>query len=151
MWPGLHNSTRFQSQVGERVSFFVITGKTTDDLYAGYAKLTGATPLPPKAGFGLIQSKARYESQKELLDVANGYRQRNLPLDIMVLDWFYWTRMGQLDIDRTYYPDPKGMNDQLNAMGMRSIISVWPRFEREGRYFESVSYTHLTLPTTPYV
>ncbi|MDH2132046.1 glycoside hydrolase family 31 protein [Sphingobium yanoikuyae] len=136
VWPGLHNSTRFQSQVGERVSFFVITGKTTDDLYAGYAKLTGATPLPPKAGFGLIQSKARYESQKELLDVANGYRQRNLPLDIMVLDWFYWTRMGQLDIDRTYYPDPKGMNDQLNAMGMRSIISVWPRFEREGRYFE---------------
>jgi alpha-D-xyloside xylohydrolase len=137
--PGMHSSTHWQSQVGERVSFFVITGKTTDELYAGYAKLTGATPLPPKAGFGLIQSKARYESQKELLDIANGYRQRGLPIDVMVLDWFYWTRMGQLDIDRTYFPDPKVMNDQLKAMGMHSIISVWPRFERESRYFDMLA------------
>lgn len=133
--PGLGNATHWQSEVGERVSFFVITGATADDLYAGYARLTGRTPLPPKAAFGLIQSKARYESQKELLDIAQGYRSRNLPLDVMVLDWFYWTRMGQLDIDRTYFPDPKGMNDQLKAMGMRSIISVWPRFEKESRYF----------------
>jgi alpha-D-xyloside xylohydrolase len=139
IWPGLHSATRWQSQVGERVSFFVITGKTTDDLYAGYARLTGATPLPPKAGFGLIQSKARYESQQELLDIAKGYRQRGLPLDVMVLDWFYWTRMGQIDIDRTYFPDPKGMNDTLKSMGMRSIISVWPRFERESRYFDMLA------------
>ncbi len=137
--PGLHGATHFQSQVGERVSFFVITGNSSDDLYAGYAKLTGTTPLPPKAAFGLIQSKARYETQKELLDIAQGYRQRKLPLDVMVLDWFYWSRMGQLDIDRTYFPDPKGMNDQLKAMGMRSIISVWPRFERESRYFDMLS------------
>ena len=133
--PGLSNTTHWQSEVGERVSFFVITGATADDLYAGYARLTGRTPLPPKAAFGLIQSKARYESQKELLDIAQGYRNRNLPLDVMVLDWFYWTRMGQLDIDRNYFPDPKGMNDQLRTMGMRSIISVWPRFEKESRYF----------------
>ncbi|WP_267393813.1 MULTISPECIES: glycoside hydrolase family 31 protein [unclassified Sphingomonas] len=137
--PGLHNSTHWQSNVGERVSFFVITGKTTDDLYAGYARLTGTTPLPPKAAFGLIQSKARYETQKELLDIADGYRSRGLPLDVMVLDWFYWSRMGQLDIDRTYFPDPKGMNDKLHGMGMHSIISVWPRFEKESRYFDTLA------------
>ena len=136
---GLHNATRFQSQVGERVSFFVITGATTDALYAGYRRLTGTTPLPPKAAFGLIQSKARYESQAELMSVAQGYRTRGYPLDAMVLDWFYWTRMGQIDIDRTYFPDPKGMNDQLHAMGLHSIISVWPRFERESRYFDMLA------------
>ncbi len=59
VWPGLHSSTRWQSQVGERVSFFVISGETTDDIYAGYARLTGETPLPPKAGFGLIQRASR--------------------------------------------------------------------------------------------
>ncbi|MGA1797359.1 TIM-barrel domain-containing protein [Sphingomonas sp. 4RDLI-65] len=137
--PGLHNATKWQSEVGERVSFFVITGTTTDELYAGYAKLTGATPLPPKAAFGLIQSKARYETQQELLGIAEGYRKRNYPLDVMVLDWFYWTRMGQLDIDRTYFPDPKAMNDKLKMLGMHSIISVWPRFERESRYFDLLS------------
>ncbi len=133
---GIGGRTRWTSEVGERVSFFVITGRTTDEIYAGYATLTGATPLPPKAAFGLIQSKARYESQAELLGIAQGYRQRNLPLDVMVLDWFYWTRMGQLDIDRAQFPDPAGMNAELRGLGMRSIISVWPRFERESRYFD---------------
>ena len=133
--PGLFNKTQFRSEVGERVSFFVITGSNSDDLYKGYRLLTGVTPLPPKAAFGLIQSKARYESQAELMGIAKGYRDRGYPLDIMVLDWFYWTRMGQIDIDRTYFPDPQGMNKQLHDWGMHSIISVWPRFERESRYY----------------
>ncbi len=137
--PGLHNSTHWQSDVGERVSFFVITGATTDELYAGYAKLTGKTPLPPKAAFGLIQSKARYETQAELLGVAEGYRSRGYPLDVMVLDWFYWSRMGQLDIDRSYFPDPAGMNAKLKGLGMHSIVSVWPRFEKESRYFDMLA------------
>lgn len=137
--PGLLNATKFASNVGERVSFFVIAGKTTDELYAGYARLTGATPLPPKAAFGLIQSKARYETQGQLTEIADGYRKRGLPLDIMVLDWFYWTRMGQLDIDRTAFPDPAGMNAHLESMGMQSIISIWPRFERESRYFDTLA------------
>jgi alpha-D-xyloside xylohydrolase len=137
--PGLHGRTTFQSKVGERVSFFVITGDSTDDLYAGYARLTGVTPLPPKAAFGLIQSKARYESQSELLGIAEGYRKRGYPLDVMVLDWFYWTRMGQLDIDRAAFPDPAGMNKQLHDAGMHSILSVWPRFERESRYYDMLA------------
>jgi alpha-glucosidase (family GH31 glycosyl hydrolase) len=53
----VNGKTRWQSNVGERVSFFLITGKTTDEIYAGYARLTGATPLPPKAALGLIQSR----------------------------------------------------------------------------------------------
>jgi alpha-D-xyloside xylohydrolase len=133
---GLHDSTHFQSEVGERVSFYVVTGANSDDLYRGYRLLTGVTPLPPKAAFGLIQSKARYETQKEMVGIAEGYRSRGLPLDIMVLDWFYWTRMGQLDIDRNAFPDPAGMNRQFHDQGMHSIISVWPRFERESRYYD---------------
>jgi len=134
--PGLNARTSFQSNVGERVSFFIITGNSTDDLYAGYARLTGATPLPPKAAFGLIQSKARYETQAELLGIADGYRKRGYPLDVMVLDWFYWTRLGNLDVDHTAFPDPIGLNRQLHDAGMHSILSVWPRFERESRYYD---------------
>ena len=132
--PGLHGSTRFQSRVGERVSFFVITGNNVDEIYGGYRRLTGETPLPPKSAFGLIQSKARYESQQEMMGIVDGYRSRGYPLDIIVLDWFHWTRMGQLDIDRNFFPDPKGMNEKIHALGMRSMLSVWPRFERESRY-----------------
>ncbi|MET0320800.1 MAG: glycoside hydrolase family 31 protein [Duganella sp.] len=131
----IHGKTSFQSNVGERVSFFIITGSTPQELYSGYARLTGKTPIPPKSAFGLIQSKARYDSQQEVLRVANTYRQKKYPLDIMVVDWFYWTRMGQMDIDPAQFPDPVAMNQQLHAMGMESIISIWPRYETSGRYF----------------
>lgn len=134
VYPGVNGRTLWQSQVGERVSFFVITG-SYDEIYAGYAKLTGKTPLPPKAAFGYIQSKARYDSQDKFLSVAKGYKDRGYPLDIMVLDWFYWTRMGQMDIDPAQFPNPAAMNKQLHEDGVHTIISVWPRYEKEGRYF----------------
>ncbi len=137
--PGINDKAVFQSRVGERVSFFIVTGKTTDELYAGYARLTGRTPLPPKAAFGLIQSKARYETQGELMGIADGYAKRGLPLDVMVLDWFHWTRMGQMDIDRTAFPDPAGMNRELHARGLHAMLSVWPRYEREGRYYDMLA------------
>jgi len=135
----INGSTRFQSNVGERVSFFVITGDTPDALYTGYARLTGKTPIPPKAAFGLIQSKARYDSQQEVLRVARTYREKQYPLDVMVVDWFYWTRMGQMDINPAEFPDPDGMNKQLHDMGLKSIISIWPRFETSGRYFNELA------------
>jgi alpha-D-xyloside xylohydrolase len=135
---GVNGRTAFQSNVGERVSFFVITGSTPEEIYSGYARVTGKTPIPPKSAFGLIQSKARYDSQQEVLRVANTYRQKKYPLDVMVVDWFYWTRMGQMDIDPAQFPDPKAMNKQLHDMGMESIISIWPRYETSGRYFNEL-------------
>jgi alpha-D-xyloside xylohydrolase len=137
--PGLHGHTVWHSNVGERVSYFVIAGANADEIYAGYRKVTGVTPLPPKAAFGYIQSKARYESQQQVLDIAEGYRKRGYPLDVMVVDWFYWTRMGQLDINPLDWPDPAGMNRALHAQGVHSIISVWPRFEKESRYFDMLA------------
>lgn len=137
VYPGVNGRTLWQSRVGERVSYFVITG-TPNEIWAGYAKLTGKTPLPPKAAFGLIQSKARYASQKEVMDVAETYQRKKYPLDIMVVDWFYWTRMGQMDIDPAQFPDPDGMNKKLHGMGLQSIISIWPRFEQPSRYFNEL-------------
>ena len=135
--PAVNGTTRWRSRVGERVSFFLITG-TPKQIWAAYAKLTGNTPIPPKAAFGLIQSKARYDSQQQVLDIANTYRAKNYPLDIMVVDWFYWTRMGELDIDKNQFPDAAAMNKQLHAMGLKSIISIWPRFEKASRYFNEL-------------
>ena len=132
---GIRGRSSFQSKVGERVSFFVVTGDTPEAIYSAYARVTGKTPIPPKAAFGLIQSKARYASQDEILRVARTYREKNYPLDVMVLDWFYWTRMGQLDINPAEFPDPDAMNKQLHDAGLKSIVSIWPRFERSGRYF----------------
>jgi alpha-D-xyloside xylohydrolase len=133
--PGFNEQTRWKSEVGGRVTFFVIAGATADEIYAGYKLLTGPTHMLPKAAYGYIQCKQRYASQKEVLDVAQGYRDRHLPADVMVVDWFYYTKMGQMDMDPKFWPDPAAMNKQLHAMGFETMISVWPRFVPEDRYY----------------
>ena len=136
--PGFNEQTRWTSQVGDRVSFFVIAGSTADVIFAGYKQLTGPTHLPPKSAFGYIQCKQRYASQKELLDVAQQYRDRHLPADVLVVDWFYYTKMGQFDFDPKFWPDPAGMNKKLHQMGFETMISVWPRFVPADRYYDDL-------------
>jgi alpha-D-xyloside xylohydrolase len=134
--PGFNERTSWTSEVGDRVSFFVIAGSTFDEIYAGYRLLTGATPMLPKAAYGYIQCKQRYSSQEEVLAVARGYRERHLPADILVVDWFYYSKMGEMDFVPDKWPDPAAMNRQLREMGFQTMISVWPRFTKGSRYYD---------------
>jgi alpha-D-xyloside xylohydrolase len=136
IYPAFDGETRWTSTVGRRVSFFVIAGRTTDEIYEGYRLLTGTTPMLPKAAYGFIQCKQRYSSQAEVLAVAKGYRDRHLPLDVIVVDWFYYTKMGEYDFDPRAWPDPAEMNKQLHAENVESMISVWPRFAPGSRYYD---------------
>jgi alpha-D-xyloside xylohydrolase len=133
---GFNEQTRWISEAGDRVSFFVIAGANTDEIYSGYRLLTGATPLMPKAAYGYIQCKQKYTTQDEMLAVAKGYRDRHLPADMIVLDWFYYTKMGEMDFAPEKWPDPISMNRQLHDMGFQTMISVWPRFTRDSRYYD---------------
>jgi alpha-D-xyloside xylohydrolase len=134
--PGFNERTSWTSEVGDRVSFFVIAGSTLNEIYAGYRLLTGATPMLPKAAYGYIQCKQRYASQDEVLTVAKGYRERHLPADILVVDWFYYSKMGEMDFVPDKWPDPAAMNRQLHDMGFQTMISVWPRFTKGSRYYD---------------
>lgn len=134
---GFNNQNTFKSQVGQRISFFVIAGDY-DAIYRGYRLLTGDVPMLPKSAYGYIQCKQRYKSQAELMAVAKGYRDRGLPIDDLVIDWFTYTRMGQMDMDPTAWPDPVGMLKQLHAMNFHVMISVWPRFTPGSRYYNLI-------------
>jgi alpha-D-xyloside xylohydrolase len=135
---GFNGQTTWTSQVGQRVSFFVIAGDTYDELYKGYRFLTGDVPMLPKSAYGYIQSKQRYTSQQQVLDAARGYRERHLPADVMVVDWFYFSKMGQMDFLPQAWPDPTDMNAELHKLGYHSMVSVWPRFEPGTRYYDKL-------------
>ena len=135
---GFNDQTQWTSDVGQRVSFFVIAGKTYDEIYEGYRLLTGDVPMLPKSAYGYIQCKQRYTSQEELLGVAKGYRERHYPIDDLVVDWFHYTKMGEMDMDPAKWPDPVAMNKQLHAMNFHTMISVWPRFIPEDRYYATI-------------
>ena len=133
---GFNGQNVWSSEVGNRVSYFVMAGKTSDEIYAGYRRLTGVTHMLPRAVYGYIQSKAIYSTQQQIMDVANGYRERKLPLDVLVVDFLNMTRQGELDLDPKRWPDPAAMNNQLHAMDIRTLLSVWPHFAPGTQFYD---------------
>lgn len=132
---GFNGRNVWSSEVGDRVSFFVIVG-SSDEIYAGYRLLTGVTHMLPRAAYGYIQSKAIYPTQKQLLDVAKRYREKKLPLDVMVVDFLNVTRQGEMDLDPERWPDPAAMNRELHNMGVGTLLSVWPHFSRGTQFYD---------------
>lgn len=133
---GFNQQNVWSSEVGDRISFFVIQGENSDEIYKGYRQLTGITHMLPKAAYGYIQSKAIYPTQDQLMAVAKGYRERQLPLDVLVVDFLNMTKQGELDLDPARWPDPAAMNQQLHSMGIGTLLSVWPHFAPDTRYYD---------------
>ena len=133
---GFNGRNMWSSEVGDRVSYFVIAGQTSDEIYEGYRLLTGVTHMLPRAVYGYIQSKAIYPTQDQILEVAKDYRERNLPLDVIVVDFLNMTRQGELDLDPKRWPDPAAMNRELHAMGVNTLLSVWPHFAPGTQFYD---------------
>lgn len=136
VFPGMNKTTVWEAEVGETISFFLISGRQTDDIYRGYRLLCGAAPLPPRRGLGFIQCRQRYASQDELLAVASSYHEKKYPCDIFVVDWFHWKVLGDMSLDPEYWPDSSDMNRRLEEMGYETMISCWPRFMKESANYD---------------
>jgi alpha-D-xyloside xylohydrolase len=125
------NSYTFLSEAGPQLDYYFIKGSNMDSVIAGYRKLTGKAVLLPKWAFGKWQSRERYKTQKEILDVVDEFRKRKIPLDNIVLDWSYWKQAewGSQEFDETRFPDPDSMIAVLHKQyNTHFMISVWPKF-----------------------
>ena len=133
---GINDRNVWSSEVGDRISYFIIAGDNSDEIYEGYRLLTGVTHMLPRAIYGYIQSKAIYPTQAQVLDVAKEYRQKNLPLDVMVVDFLNMTRQGEMDLDPKRWPDPAAMNRELHGMGVGTLLSVWPHYAPGTQFYD---------------
>jgi alpha-D-xyloside xylohydrolase len=124
------HSLTFTSDVGRAIDYYFVAGTSQDDVISGYRELTGKAVMLPKWAYGFWQSRQRYTNQKELVDVVAEYRKRKIPLDNIVLDWFYWPEnaWGSHEFDKARFPEPKAMVDQVHQMNANIMISVWPKF-----------------------
>ncbi len=116
------------SQVADEINYFFIYGENIDSLVSAYRQLTGKAPMYPKWAFGYIQSKQRYETQKEIVSIVRDFREKTFPLDLIVQDWMYWPNgeWGQKSFDHSRYPDPSGMVKDIHDMHAEIMISIWP-------------------------
>ncbi len=104
------NKLALWSEMGDQIDYYFIRGNNMDDVIKGYRTITGKSQIMPKWAMGFWQSRERYKTQDELLDVVREYRRRNIPLDNIVQDWSYWPENawgGSHDFDSVRFPDPK--------------------------------------------
>lgn len=124
------NALSFWSEMGDQIDYYFIRGNNSDEVISGYRTLTGKAQIMPKWAMGYWQSRERYKTGDELLEAVNEYRRRGIPLDNIVLDWFYWPEdsWGSHQFDAARFPDPTAMVDSVHRLNARIMISVWPKF-----------------------
>ena len=124
------HSLTMSSEVGTGLSYYYVAGHSIDSVIDGYRRLTGKAALLPKWTYGFWQSRQRYKTQDELLEVVHQYRRRGWPLDGIVQDWSYWPKdaWGSHDFDAARFPDPKAMVDAVHAANAHIMISIWGKF-----------------------
>jgi alpha-D-xyloside xylohydrolase len=129
--PVADRTTSLWSQVADGIDYWFVYGPELDPVIAGYRRLTGQAPMMPLWAYGFWQSRDHYMNAQEILDVLDGYRARQAPIDNIVQDWQYWAadQWGSHAFETSRYPDPAGwiasIHDTYHA---RLMISVWPKF-----------------------
>ncbi len=118
------------ADVVDELDYYFIWGESFDEVTRQYHLLTGKPPMLPKWAFGYIQSKERYVNAQEMIQVVSEYRRRQVPLDVIVLDWKYWPAeggWGQKSFDPVRFPNPKAFIDELHKLGAKLMVSIWPK------------------------
>ncbi len=122
------------TDVDSEMDYYFIYGPEFDQIVRGYRHLTGKAPLLPKWAFGYVQSKERYKSQEELISIVKEYRERQIPLDCIVLDWMSWTGelWGQKSFDPERFPNPTQMMNDIHELNAKLMVSIWPIMNNDG-------------------
>lgn len=128
--PAPEPATSLWSEVGDGIDYYFIYGPALDEVIAGARRLTGTASMMPQWAFGLWQSRQRYETAQQSLDVVDEYRRRGIPFDNIVQDWQYWPRdaWGSHQFDPERFPDPDGWLKALHEKHAHVMISVWGKF-----------------------
>ena len=100
------NVMSFEAYSTKILDYWVVAGDTPREIVEAYSAVTGKVPMMPEYGLGFWQCKLRYQTQDELLEIAREYKRRNIPIDLIVVDFFHWPLQGEWKFDPTYWPDP---------------------------------------------
>ena len=83
---------------GERQDlYFFGYGHDYTDALADFTKVSGKIPLPPKYTFGYWWCRYWQYSDYEFIDLANHFRDYNIPMDVMIIDMDWhdtWTEIA---------------------------------------------------------
>jgi alpha-D-xyloside xylohydrolase len=132
------NKTEWYAESTKQMDYWITAGDTPNEIVESYADVTGKVPMMPEYGLGFWQCKLRYYNQEQLLEVAREYKRRNLPIDVIVCDFFHWPKMGDFRFDEEFFPDPEAMVAELKEMGIELMVSVWPQIDLQSENYDEM-------------
>jgi alpha-D-xyloside xylohydrolase len=145
--PAPGHDTSLWSQVGDGIDYYFVYGPSIDQVIGGYRLLTGRATMLPDWVFGLWQSRQRYQTAQQSLNVVREFRQRAIPFDNIAQDWQYWPpdQWGSHQFDRARFPEPTSWIEAIHALHAHLMISVWGKFNpntENGREMEAKGYLY---------
>ena len=132
------NHTVWKARATRQMDYWITAGDTPADISLAYAKATGFAPAMPEYGLGFWQCRLRYWNQEQLLAVAREHKRRGLPMDVIVCDFFHWPKMGDFRFDTEFFPDAKAMAEELESLGIKLMVSVWPQVSLESENYQEM-------------
>jgi len=140
--------TQFYSEVGNCIDYYLMYGENADGVIARMRELTGSAPMFPLWTYGFWQSRERYKSQKEIVDVVKKYRALQVPLDGIIQDWQYWGdnyHWNAMEFLNEEFPKPQQMVDEIHRQNAHIIISIWSSFGPKTRQYEELKAKGMLL------
>lgn len=136
------DETTFKSEVGDCIDYYFLYGGDADGVISRMRDLTGQVPMFPLWTFGYFQSKERYKSQDETVDVVKKYRELRVPLDGIIQDWQYWGNnylWNAMEFLNADFYDPQKMVDDVHNLNARLLISIWNSFGPKTKQYKELS------------
>ena len=133
------NRTEWTARSTRKMDYFISAGKTPAQIVEQYASAVGEAPMMPEYGMGFWQCKLRYRTQEELLNVAREYERRGIPVDVIVIDFFHWTKQGDYKFEPRDWPDPDAMITELKSLGIELMVSVWPTIDSHSENYAKMA------------
>ena len=134
-------STSFKSDVGDCIDYYFMYGGNADGVIAKMRELTGQVPMLPLWTYGFFQSKERYKSQDELLDVVKKYRELKVPLDGIIQDWQYWGNnylWNSMEFLNVEFPNPQKWVHDIHDLKAHLTISIWNSFGPQTKQYREL-------------
>ena len=148
----VQDQTVFRSPVANCVDYTLFVG-SADEAIATFRHLSGDVPLMPRWAMGYIHCRERFHSQDEIIQTAQRFRKEHLPLDVIVQDWQWWGKYGwnAMQFDEDHYPAPDQLVQQLHAMNVRLMLSVWSKIDKNSQLGKEMLQKGYYIPGTDWI
>ncbi|NGP89197.1 glycoside hydrolase family 31 protein [Fodinibius halophilus] len=128
------NNTRSFSAAGGCMNYYFIYGPELTDVSRRYTQLTGTPELPPMWGLGYHQCRWSYYPDARVRQLAETFREKEIPCDAIYLDIDYMDDYRVFTWDKERFPDPGKLIADLKVDGFETIVMIDPGVKMDETY-----------------